>query len=156
MFLRHKVVKEAYSDPLIDLSGSTLKVYLILLSSKRPLGVREIQRAAGFRSPNSARHHLEKLVELGYALRVEEGYVAVKPRGSILSFFIMLRGILLPKALFYALLTTLLTIAYIVLRYPGVDIYPLTFMVSISVMLWLDATNLLRKTKYLTRLGIKK
>ncbi len=139
-------------DPLLDLSGSTLYVYLILLTSNKPLGVREVQRRAGFRSPNSARHHLEKLVEKGYAIKTDEGYIAVKPHSSILSHLIYVRGLFLPKILFYAIFSSLATLSYILTRQYAVDIIATIIMTSLSILLWLDTISWLTKIRSLNKL----
>ena len=86
---------EGQGDPLAALAGTSLRVYMLLLRSRRPLGVREVQRMLGFRSPSTARHHLERLVALGLAERVEGGYVARRPRG-LLSLYVVVRGRLVP------------------------------------------------------------
>ena len=148
--------KKVIRDPLLVLSGSSLQVYLILLSSKRPLGIREVQRRAGFRSPNSARHHLEKLIEQGFAYRVDDGYVAVKPRGSLISSFIVIRDVMLPKMFFYALASSLFLIAYVVLKMESIDPFPAVFLLIITIMLWLDSIELMDKINKLKRIGIRK
>lgn len=148
--------KKVIRDPLLVLSGSSLQVYLILLSSKRPLGIREVQRRAGFRSPNSARHHLEKLIEHGFAYKVDDGYIAVKPRGSLISSFIVIRDVMLPKMFFYALASSLFLIAYIVLRIKSIDPFPTVFITIITIMLWLDSIEFMDKINKLKRIGIRK
>ena len=148
--------KKAIRDPLLALSGSSLQVYLILLSSKRPLGIREVQRRAGFKSPNSARHHLDKLIEQGFAYRVDDGYVAIKPRGSLISSFIIIRNIMFPKMFFYALASSLFLIAYVVLRMESIDPFPTVFLLIITTMLWLDSIELMDKINKLKRIGIRK
>ncbi len=139
------------NDPLVNLSGTTLKVYFILLSSHRPLGVREVQKLAGFRSPNSARHHLEKLVMMGYAIKRDGGYVAVRPRSSLFSVFVILRGSILPKNMFYAISSTLFTLIYVYLRYPSIDWLVFFFASALSGILWLDTYNMYRRIKYLLK-----
>ena len=148
--------KKAIRDPLLALSGSSLQVYLILLSSKRPLGIREVQRRAGFKSPNSARHHLDKLIEQGFAYRVDDGYVAIKPRGSLISSFIIIRNVMFPKMFFYALASSLFLIAYVVLRMESIDPFPTVFLLIITTMLWLDSIELMDKINKLKRIGIRK
>ncbi|GEM_PF-939185 len=148
--------KKTLRDPLLVLSGSSLQVYFILLSSKKPLGIREVQRKAGFKSPNSARHHLEKLIEQGFAYKVDDGYVAVKPRGSLISSFIIIHDILFPKMFFYALASTLFLIAYLLLRFTCIDPFPTVFMSIITVMLWIDSIELMDKINKLKRIGIRR
>lgn len=105
-------------DPIETLAGTSLEVYLYLLEKGGPAGVREVQRALGFRSPSTARHHLERLVELGLARRTSEGYLALPPRG-LLSNYIVVRGRLLPRALFTAGFSVAVAAAYAII--PGGD-----------------------------------
>ncbi|MEM0227055.1 MAG: hypothetical protein QXF46_09295, partial [Thermofilaceae archaeon] len=60
----------------VEVSGTLARVYFALLKSGRPLGVREVQRLAGLSNPSSAKHYLDRLVEMGLAERMQEGYVA--------------------------------------------------------------------------------
>ena len=101
-------------DPIAVLGGTALRVYLYLLAAGRPVGVRELQRALGFKSPSTARHHLERLASLGLAVRGPRGYVAVKPSG-LLGEFIALSGRILPRSLFLAGLLLGGSIAYTLL-----------------------------------------
>ncbi len=142
------------NDPLVDLSGTTLKVYFILLSSRRPLSIREVQRLAGFKSPNSARHHLERLVSMGYAARGDGGYVAVRPRSSLFSLFVVLRGSIFPRSLFYALSSTIFLLFYILARYPVLDAYSLSFLALFSTVLWIDTISVYRKIRRLVSASI--
>ncbi len=97
---------------MIDLSGSSLEVYMALMSSHRPLTIREIQRMVGFKSPNSVRHHLEKLISMGYVKRASMGYVAVRPKKSLLDVLIVLRGLILPRQFITLVITLALSLLY--------------------------------------------
>ncbi len=86
-------------DPIILLGGTSLKVYFYLLEASKdgPVGVRELQRALGFRSPSSAKHHLDRLVDLGLAEKIVGGeYRALSPRGGLFSLFFAFLGRTLP------------------------------------------------------------
>lgn len=61
-----------------ELSGTTLKVYLLLLSSNRPLGPREIMKELGLSSPSVAYYHLKKLVDLGLVKKEANGYTIAR------------------------------------------------------------------------------
>ncbi len=105
-------------DTVALLAGTALRVYLALLRSRRPLGVREVQKIIGARSPSTAHHHLERLVSLGLAKKTSSGYVAVKPRG-LLELYTVVRGRLIPRSAGLAVFTTAATIAYTLA--PGSD-----------------------------------
>ncbi len=93
--------KSKADDPLAKLGGTALKVYIYLLTrSGEPVGVRELQRALGFKSPSTAKHHLDRLVELGLAKKIPGGeYVATPVKGSIFSLFLRFYGKFIPRIL---------------------------------------------------------
>ncbi len=90
--------RKSDDDPVLKLGGTALRVYMYLLSrGKEPVGVRELQRALGFKSPSTAKHHLDRLVELGLAKRVSGGeYIAVEHKSGPFTLFIRLTGRLVP------------------------------------------------------------
>jgi DNA-binding transcriptional ArsR family regulator len=91
--------KDENSDPLLLIGGTSLRVYLLLLQSEKPLGIREVQRILGFKSPTTARHHLERLVELGLATRTPMGYKPLRPKG-VLGELVFHAGRILPRSIF--------------------------------------------------------
>ncbi|HIC98444.1 MAG TPA: hypothetical protein EYP08_01955 [Pyrodictiaceae archaeon] len=90
---------EGGKDPLRELGGTALQVYLYMLLRGDRVGVREVQRALGFRSPSTARHHLERLVALGLAVKTEDGYIAVRPREGLLSLYTFYSGKAIPRTI---------------------------------------------------------
>jgi predicted transcriptional regulator len=48
-----------------------------LLLKNDEVGVRELQKVLGFKSPSTAKHHLDRLVELGLAEKTLNGYKAI-------------------------------------------------------------------------------
>jgi len=108
---------EAGVDPLEALGGTALRVYLYLLARRRPVGVRELQRALGFRSPSTARHHLERLASLGLVEKLPSGYRARRPRG-LLGELVSVAGVVLPRSLFVAGLALGAAAAYTALPHP--------------------------------------
>ena len=57
-----------------ELRGRTLRVYFELLSTKGPVGPRELQRKLGLSSPSLAAYHLDKLVDLKLVRRERGEY----------------------------------------------------------------------------------
>ncbi|MBS7651736.1 MAG: hypothetical protein QW638_05925 [Candidatus Bathyarchaeia archaeon] len=98
-----------------ELKGKTLLVYMYLLKTNRPsIGVREVQRALRFSSPSVAAYHLNKLEELGLVEGVRGEYRLVREvKVGVLRHFVTLRGLLLPRYLFYAALMTSMLITYL-------------------------------------------
>jgi predicted transcriptional regulator of viral defense system len=80
------------------LTGNTAQVYRYAIKQRKPVGVREVQRALKLSSPTLAAYHLNKLEEAGLLKQTSDGYVVEK---LVLENFVRLRQLLLPKYLFY-------------------------------------------------------
>ncbi|MEM4466653.1 MAG: hypothetical protein QXE61_06080 [Nitrososphaerota archaeon] len=123
-----------------ELRGKTLKVYLLLLKKGRPVGVREVQRELGFSSPSIAYHHLEKLKEMGVVSKDDVGRYVISEKVDVglLKMFIIIRGKILPRLLFYAIFFTTLSLLYIFNHYQDPDLYALTFSVASTIAMWYE------------------
>ncbi len=128
-------------DPLIVLGGTSLRVYLFLLYKRKPVGVRELQRALGFRSPSTARHHLERLVELGLAEKTSDGYTARRPTG-LLGLYVSLRGKIVPRLFAATAFSVTASIAYTLL--PGADPAAIILLYTVSGILIYESLRLYR------------
>jgi len=134
------------------LGGQSLRVYLELLVSKEPLGVRELQRRLGFKSPSSAKHHLDRLIRLGLVEKTLDGrYCAVESRLSILSTYILIAGLLIPKLIPIAAGVLAGIISYTILFYPDVDVIPLALAIVADAILWFEGIKLLRYARILLK-----
>jgi DNA-binding transcriptional ArsR family regulator len=80
------------------LTGNTAQIYRYAVKQRKPIGVREVQRALKLSSPTLAAYHLDKLEEAGLLKQTPDGYVVEK---LVLENFVRLRQLLLPKYLFY-------------------------------------------------------
>ena len=102
-----------------ELKGKTLLVYLYLLRSRRnTVGDREVQKALRFSSPSVAAYHLNKLRELGLVESIRGDYRLTRMvKVGVLRRFVAVRGLLLPRLLFYAVLVTSMLITYLI-QYP--------------------------------------
>lgn len=87
-------------DQDISLTGKTLKVYRYAIRQRKPIGIREVQRAFNFSSPALASYHIAKLEEAGLLRQTTEGYVVDR---MILENFVKLRRLLIPKYFFFSL-----------------------------------------------------
>jgi len=133
----------ADADPVQVLSGTALRVYLYMLR-RRVVGVREVQRALGLKSPSTAKHHLDRLVSLGLAVKTSEGYAACRPRTGLLSLYIVASGRLIPRLIGVAAALTVLSLATI-------PYSPLLGCAeaAVTLLLWLDSARLVRAVKKL-------
>ncbi len=143
--------EEPLRDPLEELSGTALRVYLLLLLEGRPMGVREVQRRLGLRSPSTARHHLERLRGLGLVEYTGEGYVARPPRTGLLASFTIVKGRLLPLPLAAAAFTAAAAVAYALL--PGRDPAAVAVLLASAAVQTLAAWRLLGAARRLRRLA---
>lgn len=127
------------------LRGKTWKVYWLLLKSGSPMGVREVQRALHLSSPNIARHHLERLRELGLVRKQNMGgpySMVAEVKIGVLRHFIKLGRLLFPRYLFYAVFSTTLYFAYLAFVTQGFtqeSLFFTFFWVITSVTLWYEA-----------------
>jgi hypothetical protein len=95
--------------------GKTWDVYLCILTSSAPIGVRDIWRALGFSSPSLAQYHVNKLLDLKLIETTTGGkYVTNdEERLEALRSFLMLRGMLIPRMVVYAALLSGVLASYV-------------------------------------------
>ncbi len=99
------------------LRGKTQEVYLLIIKSNQPVGVREIQRTLRFSSPSLVHYHLEKLKNEGLVKEEAGGYVADR---VMLSQMVRFRGTLVPRFFFYFLFFSLGAVLEITLLLPPI------------------------------------
>ncbi|MDI9577045.1 MAG: helix-turn-helix domain-containing protein [Thermoproteota archaeon] len=97
------------------LKGTTLDVYRLLLTSSRPLGVREIQRQLNLSSPSVVQYHLEKLERAGLLRREKSNYVISK---ALLDNCVRISRFLIPRYLFYTIFAVALLLIQLILLKP--------------------------------------
>lgn len=69
-----------------EITGNALKIYLRILASKRPLGVRELSRVLEL-PVSTVHYHLKRLEDEGLVRRSSDGYVVARvvvPPGYLL------------------------------------------------------------------------
>jgi hypothetical protein len=102
-----------------NVSTASWNVYLFILTSREPVGVREVWRELRLSTPSLAQYHVNRLLELGMITKTGEGkYVASEEkRVEALKGFLLLHGKLVPRLVFYgALIAGLL--AFYVMAWP--------------------------------------
>ncbi len=127
-----------------------VRSYIILVRVGKPVGVREAQRILGFNSPGKAKRVLESLVRHGLAYRLENGdYVVYKKLPLELNSYIIVRSIILPRSIVYAVFSTTLALAYILYTKPLIE-YTVIILLAISP-LWIETLRLYLLLKHLKK-----
>jgi hypothetical protein len=98
------------------LSGTTWEVYLYILTSGESVGVRDVWRALKLSSPSLAQYHINKLVDLGVVSQTRHGKYVVeeKERVEALRSFVLLRGKLIPRLVFYGAMISGIFVCYLI------------------------------------------
>ncbi len=119
-------------DELSDLlKGTALDIYRLLLTSRRPLGIREIQRALNLSSPSVVQYPLTKLEHAGLIKREAGNYVINK---VILENCIKISRFLIPRYLFYTVfMAAVLSIELLLLR-PLVINHEYLFYITVTFL----------------------
>lgn len=127
------------------LRGKAWEVYWLLLKSGHPMSVREVQKSLRFTSPSVASHHLEQLRELGLVEKQDVGghYSLVhEVKIGVLRHFVKLGRLLFPRYFFYAVFSTTLYVAYLVVLMQGFtreNLFILMFGAVVSAIFWYEA-----------------
>ena len=99
------------------ITGKTWSVYLYILTSEKPQGVREIWRELNLSTPSLAQYHINKLLDM----KVIESTLEGKYRANevehmgVLRGFVKMRGRLVPRLVFYSALLGGILFAYFLL-----------------------------------------
>jgi len=130
---RNEIVKQ--------LHGRTLMIYFVLLN-KKTIGVRELQRHLELSSPSVAKYHLEKLVNLNL-IENRNGIYHLNKKADlpVLTSWVLIGKILLPRVIFAAFFFTILFLGYIffVYSYWNKDsLFVIMFGIAIMGYIWLD------------------
>ena len=134
--------------------GRTWDVYLCILTSNGPVGVRDIWRALGLSSPSLAQYHVNKLLDLKLIQPDGEKYrVNDEEQLEALRSFLMLRGMLIPRMVVYAALLSGVLASYILFWPWRGDFRDL---VTVSVTLFSIAAFLFEAVKQYRGLSIWK
>ena len=127
-------------------SGTTWDVYLYILTSDKPAGIRDVWRGLKLSSPSLAQYHVNKLLELNLIESTIDGKYQANDveRIGILRNFVMLRGRLIPRLLFYGAFLTGVLIMYLIFwpfRWDFRDLVVLTVVVFSIVVFIFEAYN---------------
>jgi len=98
------------------LSGVIWEVYLYILTSNEPVGVRDVWRGLSLSSPSLAQYHINNLMEAKLITQTEDGkYTAEeKAKINVLRSFVLLRGRLISRMTFYGAFILGLFMVYLI------------------------------------------
>jgi hypothetical protein len=98
-------------------TGTTRRVYLYILSSRDPVGVRDVWRGLNLSSPSLAQYHINKLLELKLIDIDQFGKVhaSSQTKLDVLQNFLFLRGKVVPRLVIFGFISIGLLIVYILL-----------------------------------------
>jgi DNA-binding transcriptional ArsR family regulator len=134
-----------------ELHGRTLRAYLFILKTAKPVGVREMQRALGLSSASVAYHHLDKLTRLGLVQKDEYGeYVLVKNVSvNVLQAFTHVGSLLVPRFTFYAVFFTTLLLGYVAVFFTsGLNSFAIAFGIFACAFAWFETYRTWRRRPF--------
>lgn len=99
------------------LKGKALEIYRFMLKTRKPLGIRELQRALDLSSPSVAQYHLSRLETIRLVKKEGGNYVINK---VVLDDCIKVSHFLIPKYLFYTVFASIVLIIEITFSAPFV------------------------------------
>jgi hypothetical protein len=97
------------------ISGTAWDIYLYILTTDKPTGIREVWRALNLSSPSLVQYHINKLLGMKLIEATPEGKYQANDleRMGVLRNFVMLRGKLVPRLVFYGALILGILIMYL-------------------------------------------
>ena len=113
------------------LKGTALDIYRLMLTSNKPFGIREIQRALELSSPSIAQHHLIRLERVGLVKKEAGNYVINK---VLLRNYVKISRFLVPRYFFYTVFAITILILELTVLQPNVIYQAYVFSVIASIM----------------------
>jgi DNA-binding transcriptional ArsR family regulator len=113
------------------LKGTALEIYRLILKTRKPLGIREIQRALNLSSPSVAQYHLSKLEHVGLLKKEAGNYVINK---VVLENCVKITRFLVPRYLFYSVFAIVILFIEIIFLKPIVINREYFFYTSITIV----------------------
>ena len=116
-----------------DLQGTTLRVYLyILRTGKDKVGVREVMRGMGMKSPSHAYYHLDKLVHMGLLeKKYGDYYVRRDVKIDYLRDFVFMGRYIVPRLLFLSVFFLVILVYSLLFPSPGQAYWYISLMASL-------------------------
>jgi hypothetical protein len=98
-------------------TGTTWNVYIYVITSGEPVGIRDIWRNLKLSTPSLDQYHVNKLLDLKLIEFTPDGKYRVNETKQIdaLRSFIRLRGKLVPRLVFYGAIISGILVSYLIL-----------------------------------------
>jgi hypothetical protein len=110
----------------------TIRVYLKLVRYGKPVTIRGFQRLMNYSSPGKAQRVLQRLERMGLVSRTPSNeYVVNRKPSIILTTYIIIRNLVIPRSLIYTLYAVSLVFTYILLTNP--PMYLILLLVSLTI-----------------------
>jgi hypothetical protein len=123
-------------NPEIFLKGNTLRAYLYFLKrGDQEVGIREMQKALGFKTASLAQYHVQRLLEMGFITKTSFGnyLLAKETKLEILSPFVKFGSKVVPRLLMYLVMNLVLLIYSVAFILPTGSIDSLRLWVMILI-----------------------
>jgi hypothetical protein len=110
----------------------TIRVYLKLVRYGKPVTTRRFQRLMNYSSPGKAQRVLQRLERTGLISRTPSNeYVVNRKPSIILTTYIIIKNLVIPRSLIYTLYAVSLVFTYILLANPPT--YLILLLVSLTI-----------------------
>ncbi len=96
------------ANEALSLRGNTLRIYHYILKTKKPVGIREIQKSLKLSTPSLVQYHLEKLENLGLVKKETGNYVISR---VVLENYLKIKSFFIPKFLIFSIFAAFVLIA---------------------------------------------
>lgn len=140
-------LRRTKSLPIVfQLGETTWKVFMVLLSIRKPIGPRELSKRLKLSSPSVGLYHLNKLKEHNLAQKTTDGDYVVNPDADLgfLENYLFFEHGAIPRMTFYASFITGLLIIYMLTTpfdFGPHNVFALAIGMSASAFLWMEVSR---------------
>jgi hypothetical protein len=137
-------LRRAKHLPIVfQLGETTWKVFIVLLSLRRPIGPRELSKRLKLSSPSVGLYHLDKLTKQNLSMKTTNGDYIVNPDADLgfLENYLFFEHGAIPRMTFYASFVTGLFVIYILTTpfdFGAHNVFALAIGMSASAFLWME------------------
>ncbi len=130
-------------------TGTALQIYLLLVSSKEPMGVREIQAKIGLKSPSTVKYHLDRLRKDGLVIQVPDGrYAAAKADDPLTGLYFFIKNSPIPRLIPASLSFAVFIATYLILT-QQLDLFILGATIGFVIYVIIEGSRLRKLIRFL-------